>query len=165
MIYYIKEDISYEKNFSLLLTVVIFFSTSVLAFATDECDFDIPKDLKKTSITYQIEPIDIDGIQPFIWNTEEWETTKQTAYTPLFTIPDRYFEYEITATSDNPSGLFSVALIDKNSETICNISGIANGSHRKAAWIDVTAGQIYQFKVTNQTNSYLKFTITYYSWK
>ncbi|MCI9454401.1 MAG: hypothetical protein HFG83_11350 [Dorea sp.] len=154
-----------KKSISLLLTIIVCFSMSISAFAADEDNFVIPKDIKETTITYQIDPNDVDGIQPFIWNTEERETNKQTAYTPFFTIPDRYFAYEITATSDNPSGQFSVALIDKNSVTIRSISGIADGSYRKSDWIDVTAGQVYQFKVTNQTNSYLKFTITYYSWK
>lgn len=55
-----------KKSISLLLTIIVCFSMSISAFAADEDNFVIPKDIKETTITYQIDPNDVDGIQPFI---------------------------------------------------------------------------------------------------
>lgn len=154
-----------KKLISLLLAVSLFTSMSVNAFAADRSD--IPE-IEKTTITYEMPaPTDDEnaGIQPLIWNQESHETSKQIAYTPLFVIPDRYFAYEMSATSGNPSGSYAITLIDHNEDLIVRISNTANSSTKKADWITVDAGQTYQFKVSNLTGSNLKFSITYYSWK
>lgn len=154
-----------KKFISLLLSVSVFMSMAVTAFAADESD--VPE-IEKTTITYEMPAPANDedaGIQPLMWDEENRETSKQLAYTPPFVIPDRYFAYEIRATSGNPSGSYAVALIDSDEDVVVRISNTANSSTKKADWITVDAGQTYQFKVTNLTGSNLIFSITYYSWK
>jgi len=154
-----------KKIFSLFLTVALCLSMYMSAFAADSSDgnSEIPEGIKKTTITYEMEADN--GIQPLMWDVEERETSKQSAWTPIFTIPDRYFGYEISATSGNPYGEFNVALMDSYNTVVCSKTNLANGTVKKEDWITVHAGTNHQFLVSNLTGSYLKFKITYYSWK
>lgn len=153
-----------KKFLSLILALTLCVSMSVTAFA--EGPSDIPE-LEKTTITYDVPAAeeDDDGIEPLIWGQETHEPNVQTRYTTPFVIPDRYFAYEVTATSGNPNGECAVALMNSYMWAIASETVFANGVMEKRDWIEVHPGESYQFRITNLTGSNLKVTITYYSWK
>lgn len=155
-----------KKIVSLLVVLSLFMAMTVTASATE-----IPE-REEHKITYEFpapgsdEATDDDGVQPLIWGQETHEPMAKTRYTTPFVIPDRYFAYEITATSGNPSGKYAVALVESSdTSVVCNISTTANGTVKKIDWLDVYPGTSYQFRISNMTGSTLKVTITYYSWK
>ncbi len=157
-----------KKFISLLAVLTLCISMATTAFATDGKD---SSEIEKTTVTYEIEPgTELvtkpgESVDPCIWGQETHEPTAKVRYTTPFTIPDRYFAYEMTATSGNPAGEYAVALMDRYNTVTTSRTNIANGSTLKNDWITVDAGEAYQFRITNFTGSNLKVTLTYYSWK
>lgn len=159
-----------KKFISLLVVLSLTLGLSMTALA-EEDNGGIPEleNVEKHEIIYELPAPSSDdsdeGVQPLIWGQETHEPMVPTRYTTPFVIPDRYFAYEMSATSGNPNGTYAVALMDKYMDVVTSRSTIANGSTLKNDWIDVDAGETFQFRITNLTNSTLKVTITYYSWK
>lgn len=159
-----------KRFFTFLLTCVMVLTCTATAFASDA---DSPNastpEAEAHTISVTLAPaesIDDNGIMPLIWGQETPAIIDNASYTsPDFYVSDRYFAFEASAIGINGqavNGKFSVALIS-GSSTKASVSGDANGTISKKDWITMTPGD-YHFKISNNTSSYLNFTVTYYSW-
>lgn len=160
-----------KRILSMLLALTLCLSLSTTAFASETSE--IPENVTKTTVTYTVDAGEsITTVQPRMWSGNTYTLNSGTAtYTAQFTIPDKYFAYEVYATDSNGNALsssttaFYVYLMEDDVETtIASLSGAANGTTYKKDWITVTAGNSYLFKIYNNSSTSLSVTITCYSW-
>jgi hypothetical protein len=154
-----------KKLVSLLLVATLLMACVPVSLADDE-NPNIVKhviSVEVPSTVSQDQPIG--GDDSDIWGTGNFAVSSGTPYSTLpFTIPDRYFAYEIRATGASTQ-TFTVSLFDIYGSFYASGSTYADGySKVKVDWITVDAGESYQFKIYNNTGNILTVYITYYSW-
>lgn len=146
-----------KKIVALLMALVMCLSFSTSVFASE-----VP-DVEKHTITFEIPASDESGVQPWMWGQQAPSVNPGSARSNAFTITDRYFAYEMTATG--ASGNYAVSLVYENTNvTIASQSSSVDGVMHKLDWIDVTAGKSHQFIIYNYCSSPISVTLTYYSW-
>ena len=155
----------FKRFFAFLLTCAMVLTCSATAFAS-EADSPNASAPEAEAHTIEVtlapaESIDDTGIMPLIWGQETPAIINNASYTsPDFYVSDRYFAFE--ASAKGIDGKFTVSLIN-GSAVKASVGGNADGSVCKTDWITMTAGN-YHFRISNNTSSYLNFTVTYYSW-
>ena len=164
----------FKKLIALFLAMVMAMSFAVTAMAA-ESDSGIPENATSHTIELTVAPGETiidgedDGVAPFIWGSNSYNPPANGAtYTAQFTIPDRYFAYEVSAIGSNGNavnGICSVYLLLSNAQTsIAGLNVNINGTVGKMDWIDVDAGTRHLFKIVNGSSSSITVNITYYSW-
>lgn len=164
----------FKKLIALFLAMVLATSFATTAMAA-EPDSEIPENATRHTIELTVAPdgtiegSDEDGVAPFIWNQENHTVSYDKTYTLQFTVPERYFAYEMraTGTSGNAlSGSYRVELLlAATLATYASRTEAANGSTYKVDHIDFGASnQRCLFCITNGTGVPISVTITYYSW-
>ena len=164
----------FKKLIALFLAMVLATSFATTAMAAEN-DSGIPENATRHTIELTVAPdgtiegTDEDGVAPFMWGNGSYSPPANgVTYTAQFTIPDRYFAYELSAIGSNGatvSGTCSAYLLLSDAETsIAGLNVNIDGSTKKMDWIDVTAGDKHLFKIINGSSSSITVTITYYSW-
>ena len=164
----------FKKLIALFLAMVLATSFATTAMAA-EPDSEIPENATRHTIELTVAPdgtiegSDEDGVAPFIWNQENHTVSYDKTYTQQFTVPERYFAYEMraTGTSGNAiSGNYSVALYLAGPFTSIALSTKnVDGNTYKVDHIDLSASnQTCLFCISNFTGVPISVTITYYSW-
>ena len=136
----------FKKLIALFLAMVLATSFATTAMAA-EPDSEIPENATRHTIELTVAPdgtiegSDEDGVAPFIWNQENHTVSYDKTYTLQFTVPERYFAYEVraTGTSGNAvSGNYIVELLDAESfAPLASISSSVNGITYKVDNIDL----------------------------
>lgn len=165
---------NFKKIFALFLAIIMATSFATTAMAA-ESDSGTPENLVSHTIELTVNPDgtveggEDDGISPFIWNQENHTVSGNKTYTQQFTVPERYFAYEMTATdaSGNAiSGNYMVDLLD--AQTFCVIASCTqqvDGNTYKIDHIDLySSNERVLFCITNATGVPISVTLTYYSW-
>lgn len=160
----------FKRFFTFLLTFAMVLTCSATAFASESGSPNASSpEAEAHTIEVTLAPaesIDDAGIMPLIWGQETPAIIDNASYTsPDFYVSDKYFAFEASAIGiygQAVNGRFSVSLIS-GSSIKASIGGNADGNPLKADWITMTSGN-YHFKISNNTSSYLNFTVTYYSW-
>lgn len=157
-----------KKMLSFVLAIVLVFGANLTtAFAAEPGD-TVTEPVRHT-IEVVVEPGEEAGIMPLMWDNKSiGVTTNTTVTTPSFIVPERYMALEVKATDNNynPTNTnFSVTLLC-NSSVKFTQSFTANGETDKVDWVDLRATNTScYFEITNNTNTSLRVTLTYYSWK
>lgn len=165
-----------KKVFCFVLSLMLVFSLNITSvFAADAEGTGSPEngDIQKTTVTFTLNPSESadDGIMPLIWDQSFPAIVDHcSADMPEFYVPDRYFAYEISATTESggsANGGFGVVLKEYISKgNVATLSAPVDGSPYKNDWIDLgSSGGKYYFRITNNTDVIINITITYYSWK
>lgn len=155
-----------KKILAMLMAVVMLFCFNTTVFA----DSGIPAGVEKHTITLEVPAADSSdgtpGIQPRMWDQQNPSIVASGSIeTNPFDIPDRYFAYEMKATSSDASASYTVSLYRTSIPAlISSMGGTANGITKKNDWISVTAGKKYYFEILNNSSSQINVTVTYYSW-
>ena len=152
----------------MLLALTLCLSLSTTAFASETSE--IPENVTKTTVTYTVDAGEsVTTVQPRIWNQESHTVgVGYTVYGLQFTIPDRYFAFEVYATDSNGNAVnasYTVALVYDITSVVSTITGTANGTVYKNDWIDLSyGGKTHQFRYINLSSTALSVHVTYYSW-
>ena len=164
----------FKKLIALFLAMVLATSFATTAMAA-EPDSEIPENATRHTIELTVAPdgtiegSDEDGVAPFIWNQENHTVSYDKTYTLQFTVPERYFAYEMraTGTSGNAiNGTYTVDLLMASSFAArASSTQSVNGITYKVDNIDLSnTNQRCLFCITNNTGVPISVTITYYSW-
>lgn len=140
-----------KKFLAILMSLVVMVSSSVVVFAD-------PPELE-TPVTEE-EP---EGMWASGTYTVPANSTLDTA---SFNIPDPYFAYEMTATlsgGGTSSSSYRVAL-KKGIGTRASATYYIDGVTHKVDWINISTTGAHYFSITNNSNSTIYVTLTYYSW-
>lgn len=165
---------NFKKLISLFLAIVMAMSFAVTAIAA-EADSGIPENATQHTIELDIaadgtvESYTQDGITPRIWNQINHTVSGDKTYTLQFTVPERYFAYEMRATNtsgNSASGTYKVdLLLASNFVVKASSCQAVDGVTYKIDHIDLSSSnQRCLFCITNYANIPLSVTITYYSW-
>lgn len=164
----------FKKLIALFLAMVLATSFATTAMAA-ETESGIPENATRHTIELTVSPdgtVESDdeyGVAPLIWNQENYTVSGNKTYTLQFTVPDRYFAYEMCATDtsgNTVSGSYSVdLLLALTFSTIASSTRTVDGNTYKLDNIDLsTSNKTCLFCITNYTGVALSVTITYYSW-
>jgi hypothetical protein len=163
----------FKKFCALFLAILMTLSIASTAMAA-ETETGIPENATRHTIELTVSPDgtiegDTDGISPFIWNQENHTVSGNKTYTQQFTVPERYFAYEVRATNTSGnaiSGTYKVELLlAATFSTFASCSQNVNGSTYKVDHIDLrTSNRTCLFCITNYAGVPINVTITYYSW-
>ena len=164
----------FKKIIALFLAIIMATSFATTAMAA-ESDSGIPENATAHTIELTVNPdgtiegAEDSGISPFIWNQEHHTVSGNKTYTQQFTVPDRYFAYEMRATdaSGNAiSGTYRVELLLAITfSTLASCTEAADGTSHKLDHIDLdSSNQRLLFCISNYAGVPLSVTITYYSW-
>lgn len=172
-----------KKTVALFLALVLSVGCfSMTAMAAETTETNIPAN----AVRHEVElTVSADGtienietlssaegatVMPRAWWQNSWNVPTDATYTPAFTVPERYFAYEISATDYNGNavsgGRFTVELLIHSTMGIkTSLSGNVNGSTCKMDWIDLqSTNKTCLFKIINHTSVPIVATVTYYSW-
>lgn len=172
-----------KKTVALFLALVLSVGCfSMTAMAAETTETNIPAN----AVRHEVElTVSADGtienietlssaegatVMPRAWWQNSYNVPTDATYTPAFTVPERYFAYEISATDYNGNavsgGTFCVELLlHSTMAPKASINGSVNGNISKLDWIDLQAtNQKCLFKIWNLTNVPIVATVTYYSW-
>lgn len=170
-----------KKTVALFLALVLSVGCfSMTAMAAETTETNIPAN----AVRHEVElTVSADGtienietlssaegatVMPRAWWQNSYNVPTNSTYSPAFTIPDRYFAFEMSATDYNGnavSGNYRVELIDHASwSAIASQSGTANGLISKVDWIDIDTSRKYVFGMHNFTGVPIRVNLTYYSW-
>ena len=163
-----------KKLLALFLAMVLATSFATTAMAA-ETENEIPENATRHTIELTvaadgtIESDDEYGIAPLIWNQENYTVSGNKTYTLQFTVPDRYFAYELTATDTSGNTLSSTYKVDLllavSFSTIASCCQYVDGVTYKVDNIDLSSSnQTCLFCITNYTGTPISVTLTYYSW-
>lgn len=140
-----------KKLLAILLSLVVAISSVSVVFA-DPPELDTP-------VTEE----DIEGMYAS-------GTYSVPAYsyvdTPGFYIPDRYFAFEMRATTSSGGTLnssYSVTL-KKGNGLIASGTADIDGATYKLDWIDISSTGTYYFRITNNSSTSISVSLVYYSW-
>ena len=94
-----------KKIFALFLAMIMATSFATTAMAA-ESDSGIPEHATSHTIELTVNPDGTvegseDGVSPFIWNQIQHTVSGNKTYTLQFTVPERYFAYEMRATTSS----------------------------------------------------------------
>ncbi len=165
-----------KKIVALLMAVVTAITClSMTAFAAETNSASTPATIEKHTIDIGLAPGDSiqadgdSGIMPIMWN-QEYHTLvpRSVTLTYHFTIPDRYFAFEYSATAANGSTVetFYVELMYDVSILIAGGGGNTNGQAHKIDWINIENNGYHIFRITNQSyDTNITVHIVYYSWQ
>ena len=164
----------FKKLIALFLAMVMAMSFAVTAMAA-ETDSGIPENATKHTIELDIaadgtvESYTQDGITPRIWNQINHTVSGDKTYTLQFTVPERYFAYEMRATNTSGNaitGSYNVALLLASSFSVKASNGAdVNGITYKMDHIDLGGtNRTCLFCISNYAGVPISVTITYYSW-
>ena len=164
----------FKKLIALFLAMVLATSFATTAMAA-EPDSEIPENATRHTIELTVAPdgtiegSDEDGVAPFIWNQENHTVSYDRTYTLQFTVPERYFAYEMRATSTSGNavnGTYSVDLLLASVFTsIASSTKNVDGNTYKVDNIDLrSSNRTCLFCITNYAGVPISVTITYYSW-
>lgn len=164
----------FKKLIALFLAMVLATSFATTAMAA-ETDSEIPENATRHTIELTVAPdgtiegTDEDGVAPFIWNQENHTVSGDKTYTLHFTVPERYFAYEMRATDTSgnaTSGTYKVDLLLASTFiTKASNCQAVNGITYKVDNIDLSnTNQSCLFCISNYTGVSISVTITYYSW-
>ena len=139
-----KKKKTFKKFLAIVLSLVMCFSFSAIAMAEE---VDTPVN---------------DPVIDEMWDSGTYSVPAHTTInTAQFYIPDHHFAFEMSGTGSS-SGTYTVKLKTASNSTI--VTGNLNiNSSAKKDWISVNPGYYY-FSITNNTNSTISVTLTYYSW-
>lgn len=162
-----------KKIFALFLAIVLATSFSTVAFAAED-ESGIPENATKHTIEVTVEPGETfdgseDGITPYMWGNGTYNPPISGAtYTASFSVNEKYFAYEATATTSNTNVSGDCNVILMLNDAVTSIASLyvpvnSTDSPAKNDWITLYDTN-YLFKITNNTNSALSVEITYYSW-
>lgn len=162
-----------KKLIALFLAMVMATSFATTAMAA-EPDSAIPENAVAHTIELTVNPDGTiegadDAVSPFIWNQENHTVSGNKTYTQQFNVPERYFAYEMRATSTNGSainGSYCVQLLYALTFSVyASATERVDGNTYKMDHIDLDASnQRVLFCITNLTGVPISVTITYYSW-
>lgn len=164
----------FKKLIALFLAMVLATSFATTAMAA-ETDSGIPENATRHTIELTVAPdgtiegTDEDGVVPFIWNQENHTVSGDKTYTLQFTVPERYFAYEMRATDTSGNALnspYNVSLLlAVTLSTLASATFDANGNTYKVDNIDLlSSNKTCLFCISNFTGVPISVTITYYSW-
>lgn len=165
-----------KKILSLILAFALTLCISTSALAAEPVNRLNGGKVEKHTIELVAEPgvntisLDDEGIMPIIWNQFSHKVPYNGKYTTaVFSIPDRYFAFEVTGTDYNgngASGYFSVNLLYYVQAGLAGLTCTVNGPSKKADWITIPAvgEKKYAFEILNGATGDINVTITYYSW-
>ena len=165
---------NFKKLISLFLAIVMAMSFAVTAMAA-EPDSEIPENAISHTIELTVAPGetitggDESGVAPFIWNQIGHTVSGDKTYTQQFTVPERFFAYEMRATNTSGqalSGTYQVQLLHAVSfSAYASATKVANGTTFKMDHIDLGSSNVRcLFCISNYTGVPISVTITYYSW-
>ena len=163
----------FKKIIALFLAIIMATSFATTAMAA-ESDSGIPENATAHTIELTVNPDGTvegneDGVSPFIWNQIQHTVSGNKTYTLQFTVPERYFAYEMRATDANGnaiSGSYCVELLDAQAlGIIASNTKPVNGVTYKVDHIDLNAtNERVLFCISNIAGVPISVTITYYSW-
>lgn len=163
----------FKKLIALFLAIIMATSFATTAMAAETLS-DIPENATCHTIELTVSPDGTieggeDGISPFIWNQENHTVSGNKTYTLQFTVPERYFAYEMRATDANGnaiSGQYTVALLYALTFSVmASSTKNVDGNTYKLDNIDLGASnETVLFCISNYTGVPISVTITYYSW-
>ena len=164
----------FKKLIALFLAIVLATSFATTAMAA-EPDSEIPENATRHTIELTVAPdgtiegSDEDGVAPFIWNQENHTVSYDKTFTLQFTVPERYFAYEIRATTTSGGTVnanYCVELLFAGTfSTTASSTKPINGVTYKLDNIDLgITNQKWLFCITNGAGVPISVTITYYSW-
>ena len=165
---------NFKKLISLFLAIVMAMSFAVTAMAA-EPDSEIPENAISHTIELTVAPGetitggDESGVAPFIWNQIGHTVSGDKTYTQQFTVPERYFAYEVRATNSSGSAINGTYKVDLllavNFVAKASTCQSINGVTYKVDHIDLSnTNQRCLFCITNYATVPISVTITYYSW-
>lgn len=165
---------NFKKLISLFLAIVMAMSFAVTAMAA-EPDSEIPENAISHTIELTVAPgetitgDDEDGVAPFIWNQIGHTVSGDKTYTQQFTVPERYFAYEVRATNTSGNSINATYKVDllmaSNFAIKASTCRAVNGVTYKVDNIDLSnTNQRCLFCITNYATVPISVTITYYSW-
>ena len=171
-----------KKTVALFLALVLSVGCfSMTAMAAENTETNIPAN----AVRHEVElTVSADGtienietlssaegatVMPRAWWQNSYNVPTDATYTPAFTVPERYFAFEMSATDYNGnavSGYYRVDLLSHTSMgSIAFINKPINGISYKLDWIDLqSTNKACLFKISNGSNTPIKVTLTYYSW-
>lgn len=163
-----------KKLIALFLAIVMASSFAITAMAA-EAETEIPENATRHTIELDlaadgtVESYTQDGITPRIWNQENYTVSGDKTYTLQFTVPERYFAYEMRATTTSggtASGTYTVELMSASAwAAIAGRSAYIDGVTYKVDHIDLYgSNQRCLFCIINGAGLPLSVTLTYYSW-
>ena len=166
-----------KKILSLILVFALTLCISTSALAAEPVNRLNGGKVEKHTIEFVAEPgvstINAngdEGIMPIIWNQFSHKVPYNANYTTgVFSVPDRYFAFEVTGTDYNgsgASGYFSVNFLYNTRNGLAGLTCTVNGPSKKADWITIPSvgEKNYSFEILNGATGDINVTITYYSW-
>ena len=164
----------FKKLIALFLAMVMATSFTITAMAA-EPETGIPENATCHTIELNlaadgtVESYSQDGITPRIWNQINHTVSGNKTYTLQFNVPDRYFAYEMRATTSSGGTLsttYNVELLLADIfVAIAGRSAAVDGITYKVDHIDLEgSNERCLFCITNNTGVPISVTITYYSW-
>ena len=163
----------FKKLIALFLAIIMATSFATTAMAA-EPDSGTPENLVSHTIELTVNPDGTveggeDGISPFIWNQEHHTVSGNKTYTQQFNVPERYFAYEMRATTSSGGTVnanYRVDLLDAQAFGIIAANNKpVDGNTYKVDHIDLNAtNERLLFCISNYTGVPISVTITYYSW-
>lgn len=163
-----------KKMIALFLAMIMATSFATTALAA-ETESGIPEGATCHTIELTVNPDgtveggDENGISPFIWNQESHTVSGNKTYTLQFTVPERYFAYEMKATDANGNALstnYTVELLHAATfSLLASCTQSADGNTYKVDHIDLeSSNETLLFCIVNYTGVPISVTLTYYSW-
>ena len=163
-----------KKLIALFLAMVMASSFAITAMAA-EPETEIPENATRHTIELDIaadgtvESYSQDGITPRIWNQENYVVSGNKTYTLQFNVPDRYFAYEMRATTTSggtTSGSYIVELMSASAfAAIASRAAYVDGITYKLDHIDLYGSNTRcLFCIINDAGVPISVTLTYYSW-
>ena len=172
-----------KKTVALFLALVLSVGCfSMTAMAAESTETNIPAN----AVRHEVElTVSADGtienietlssaegatVMPRAWWQNSYNVPTDATYTPAFTVPERYFAFEMSATDYNGNavsgGRYRVDLLLHSSmASIANASHNVDGIKYKLDWIDLNSSNQYcLFKIQNASGTPIVVNLTYYSW-
>ena len=163
----------FKKLIALFLAIIMATSFATTAMAA-EPDSGTPENLVSHTIELTVNPDGTveggeDGISPFIWNQENHTVSGNKTYTQQFNVPERYFAYEMRATTSTGGTVnsnYRVELLHAGTFGLfASCTQAVDGVTYKVDHIDLEcSNERVLFCITNGTGVPISVTITYYSW-
>lgn len=172
-----------KKTVALFLALVLSVGCfSMTAMASETTETNIPAN----AVRHEVElTVSADGtienietlssaegatVMPRAWWQNSYNVPTDATYTPAFTVPERYFAFEMSATDYNGNavsgGRYRVDLLSHSTMgSLANMSRNVDGTTYKLDWIDLESTNKYcLFKIQNVSGTPIVVNLTYYSW-